>query len=99
VTRVRPSGHGLGHEHAIERVAMRQRQQGALRGMNPPDGKFAEPVPLERASHVPLNIQRPLPLVRRDPFDRMLVAQAVAEDLTLVTADRRLSAYPVGTVF
>jgi PIN domain nuclease of toxin-antitoxin system len=29
----------------------------------------------------------------RDPFDRMLVAQAQLEDLTLVTSDRRLLAY------
>lgn len=36
-----------------------------------------------------------LPLHHRDPFDRMLVAQAMAENLALVTADRRLSAYEV----
>lgn len=36
-----------------------------------------------------------LPLHHKDPFDRMLVAQALAEGLTLVTADRRLSRYPV----
>lgn len=34
-----------------------------------------------------------LPLHHRDPFDRMLVAQAIAEGLILITADRRLSAY------
>lgn len=36
-----------------------------------------------------------LPRHHDDPFDRMLVAQAAAEGLTLVTADRRLGAYPV----
>jgi PIN domain nuclease of toxin-antitoxin system len=36
-----------------------------------------------------------LPLHHRDPFDRMLVAQAIAEDLTLVSADRRLKDYDV----
>jgi len=30
-----------------------------------------------------------------DPFDRMLVAQAMVENVTLVTADKKLSAYPV----
>ncbi len=34
-----------------------------------------------------------LPLHHKDPFDRMLVAQAIAERLTLVTLDRRLSSY------
>jgi len=36
-----------------------------------------------------------LPLIHRDPFDRMLVAQALVEDLILVTADRRLAQYGV----
>ena len=34
-----------------------------------------------------------LPPHHRDPFDRMLVAQTMAENLTLVTHDRRLDAY------
>lgn len=36
-----------------------------------------------------------LPLHHRDPFDRLLVAQAFEEDMTLVSADRPLSAYNV----
>ena len=34
-----------------------------------------------------------LPEVHRDPFDRLLVAQAVAEGAVLLTADDRLAAY------
>lgn len=36
-----------------------------------------------------------LPHHHRDPFDRMLVAQAQAEDLTLVTHDRLLEPYEI----
>ena len=36
-----------------------------------------------------------LPSHHKDPFDRMLVAQAQAEGLTLVTHDRVLAAYDV----
>lgn len=36
-----------------------------------------------------------LPMHHRDPFDRLLLAQARAERLTIVTADRRLAAYDV----
>ena len=39
-------------------------------------------------------VQR-LPLHHRDPFDRMLVAQAMEEGLTIVTRDRRVGAYGV----
>ncbi len=38
---------------------------------------------------------RHLPHHHRDPFDRMLVAQAQVERLTLVTRDERLSRYDV----
>lgn len=33
-----------------------------------------------------------------DPFDRMLVAQAIIDGLTLVTSDRILRRYPVATL-
>ncbi len=36
-----------------------------------------------------------LPPHHRDPFDRMLVAQAIEESLTLVTSDARLALYGV----
>ena len=40
-----------------------------------------------------------LPWHHRDPFDRLLVAQARTEDLELVSADARLAAYGVGLVW
>ena len=39
-----------------------------------------------------------LPSLHRDPFDRMLVAQAGLLDATLVTADQRIADYPVRTL-
>ena len=36
-----------------------------------------------------------LPLHHRDPFDRMLVAQAMCESMTLVSGDRALAKYGV----
>ncbi|MGW6200649.1 type II toxin-antitoxin system VapC family toxin [Kribbella sp. NPDC055110] len=36
-----------------------------------------------------------LPAIHRDPFDRMLVAQALVEKLTLVTRDRFIQKYDV----
>ena len=35
-----------------------------------------------------------LPPIHKDPFDRVLVAQAQAEGLTLLTTDRILASYP-----
>lgn len=39
-----------------------------------------------------------LPLHHRDPFDRMLVAQAQLEGLTIVTRDPRFEPYSVATL-
>ncbi len=39
-----------------------------------------------------------LPLHHRDPFDRLLVAQARLEDLVLVTSDNRITQYEVNTM-
>jgi PIN domain nuclease of toxin-antitoxin system len=39
-----------------------------------------------------------LPRVHRDPFDRMLIAQAHAEDLSIVTADATIAKYGIPVV-
>ena len=38
-----------------------------------------------------------LPPIHADPFDRMLIAQAIVEPMALITSDARLAAYP-GTI-
>ena len=66
----------------------------------PLDAGFA--AELARHSFLPLPIEfrhvealAALPRVHRDPFDRMLAAQALADDLTLVTADPIFARYGV----
>jgi len=46
-----------------------------------------------KGGHVRFN--RVLPWLHRDPFDRMLIAQAQAEQLTLVTKDEDIRGYSV----
>jgi PIN domain nuclease of toxin-antitoxin system len=62
----------------------------------------ADLVPAIRASfeHLPIGFDHAiragrLPLVHRDPFDRMLVAQAQCERLTLVSHDAVMQEYEV----
>ena len=40
-----------------------------------------------------------LPFHHRDPFDRMLIAQAMIEDLQLLSRDVRLSAYEIKRIW
>ena len=39
-----------------------------------------------------------LPALHKDPFDRMLLAQALCERMTLVTGERIMSKYPVQVI-
>ena len=54
------------------------------------DQLAATPLSL-RAEHVA--VVYTLPALHRDPFDRVLIAQATAEDLELVTTDREIPQY------
>ena len=40
-----------------------------------------------------------LPPLHRDPFDRMLVCQAILDDLTILTPDPLIQQYPVKTAW
>jgi PIN domain nuclease of toxin-antitoxin system len=40
-----------------------------------------------------------LPLIHRDPFDRMLICQAIERGLTLVTPDLLIRRYPIKTLW
>ena len=40
-----------------------------------------------------------LPWHHQDPFDRMLICQALSENLTILTADRQIRKYAVQTVW
>ena len=40
-----------------------------------------------------------LPFYHRDPFDRMLIAQAMTEDLSILSRDNRFSAYDIKCIW
>ena len=42
---------------------------------------------------------RNLPLLHKDPFDRILLAQAASEGITFLTADKIVAQYPGSVVF
>jgi PIN domain nuclease of toxin-antitoxin system len=64
-----------------------------------PDNLLDE-IRLHRFAPLPINLHHAelagkLPDIHKDPFDRMLIAQAVYEKLTLVTRDEIISKYDV----
>ena len=40
-----------------------------------------------------------LPFIHRDPFDRMIISSAIAEDLTIITIDENIQKYDVSWVW
>ncbi|MCL2802248.1 MAG: type II toxin-antitoxin system VapC family toxin [Treponema sp.] len=53
-------------------------------------------IPLEIAH---LSVLKNLPLIHRDPFDRLLVATAIAEEMTLITIDENIAKYEVSQIW
>ena len=63
-------------------------------------GSFSEAVEQSEFSRLEVTFEhaeavRDLPAHHPDPFDRMLIAQATVEGLTLVSADRQLEPYRI----
>ena len=66
----------------------------------PPDRYVAEQRGRHRIDSLPINEESALqvgklPDLHRDPFDRLIVAQAIVEGMTVVTPDRLIGMYPV----
>lgn len=75
-------------------------QLGKLPLPRPPDQYIPEQRERHRIASLPLEEDsvarlRQLPPLHRDPFDRMLICQALARDFTLLTVDDKIRAYPV----
>jgi PIN domain nuclease of toxin-antitoxin system len=77
-------------EIAIKQNVGKLRVEGSLTNMLARYGLRELPVTARHAENT-----RGLPLHHRDPFDRMLVAQAMAANLVLVSGDRQMLAYEV----
>lgn len=78
-------------------------QLGKLELPEPP-GRYV-PDRMRAIGARPLAVEHPhalavatLPPLHRDPFDRLLVAQAKLLDLTIATADPSVAQYPVSTM-
>ena len=64
---------------------------------------FGEVLERQRFAELPVTVDHAhtiteLPAVHRDPFDRMLVAQAMVEHMAIVTRDQLIAEYDVGVI-
>lgn len=63
------------------------------------DVMAGEEFALLNITYAHLRVLGDLPLHHRDPFDRLLISQSVAERISIVTNDRAFAAYGVATVW
>ena len=80
-------GTRLRNQHSVERITMPSWQRDQ-RLLAVPDGFDLLPVLPDHCAALVA-----LPRRHRDPFDRMLIAQARAEHLALLTRDKAIIAY------
>ncbi|MGA8026564.1 MAG: type II toxin-antitoxin system VapC family toxin [Bryobacteraceae bacterium] len=75
-------------KHSLQRKSFHFPEDSVLRGI---ESLACEVLPVE-SRHV-LALFR-LPMLHRDPFDRILIAQAWIDNLMLITTDERVKQYP-----
>jgi PIN domain nuclease of toxin-antitoxin system len=74
--------------------------QGRLPLPQPLDRFIPQQLQINRVSILPIELQHTyeiarMPLHHRDPFDRLLISQAISEGIPLVSTDRAFDDYPV----
>lgn len=83
---------------------MAKAQVGKLKLPTPVGGYLAKKLTANGVSILSLTFEHvrrleEIPLYHRDPFDRILVAQSMAEDLPVVTADPLLAKYAIRRIW
>ncbi len=76
-----------------------KRSAGHLKGPDLAAALSAAGLPFLQIDERHAKVAGELPLLHRDPFDRMLVAQASIERLSIVTADDQIPKYDVPVIW
>jgi len=81
-------------KHASGRLVLPERPERFVPTMRDDRGIVSLPIDEESALHASR-----LPLLHRDPFDRLLVGQAIVHGMTILTPDPIISRYPARTMW
>jgi PIN domain nuclease of toxin-antitoxin system len=81
-------------KHATGRLSLKDAPDSFVRGQREAAGFLALSIDEESVLHVSR-----LPALHRDPFDRLLVSQAIVHGMTILTPDPLITQYPARTTW
>ena len=81
-------------KHALGRLPLPQAPERFLPVQRSRHGVDSLPLDEEATLHLPR-----LPTLHRDPFDRLLICQAIAHGMVLATPDPQIAGYPIRTIW
>lgn len=81
-------------KHGLGRLPLPEPPDRFVREMRESHGIMPLPIDEESALHIAR-----LPALHRDPFDRLLVSQAIVHGLTILTPDPLVTQYPGRTIW
>jgi PIN domain nuclease of toxin-antitoxin system len=81
-------------KYAARRLALATSPERFIPEQREAHGILSLPIDEESALHTSR-----LPLLHRDPFDRILVGQAIVHGMTILTSDRLITQYPARTLW
>lgn len=83
-------------KHAIGKLSLNAREPAWEHFVRQREAHEITPLPFNENAVRHLSA---LPEIHRDPFDRMLICQAIEESLTIVTPDQAIRRYPLRTMW
>lgn len=88
------SGFEIAVKHGLGKLKLSESPTEFIRRRIENNNLIELPISMEHAT----NLQN-LPLIHRDPFDRLLISQSMVESIPLLSADQQMRAYSIDCIW
>lgn len=88
------SGFEIAVKHGLGKLKLSESPTDFIRRRIQNNNLIELPISMEHAT----NLQN-LPLIHRDPFDRLLISQSMVESIPLLSADQQMRAYSIDCIW
>ena len=88
------SGFEIAVKHGLGKLKLFEPPMDFVRRRIENNNLIELPITMEHATNL-----QDLPLIHRDPFDRLLISQSMVESIPLLSADKQMNAYPIDCIW